>query len=316
MQPDLQNQGYAVGMAAALAVGTTGGMVREINLKSLQKELVANGCLEERVLTDGDSFTLSQQSIQQVVKKLHSLTIDVHQKREYDDTHPALAVVMSHPQQSIPLLKEVYNATSNPDIKLNFARILAILGSASGKETLIEAVKGSPDWGRGWDYSTQREHANTFGEIDRMVIALGFIRTPEVREPLLEKLSALTVNSPLSHYKAVCLALRMNKDASMAKPIADFLRESGLKGHAQVLGYYDGTPPKGDTYRRNVLDKKGGKGLNTKFKEVLVAALLFECGDDQGEARKILEAYTKDVNGHFAEYAYHVLAHGTAVGRR
>jgi len=316
MQPDLQNQGYAVGMAAALAVGTTGGMVREINLKSLQKELVANGCLEERVLTDGDSFPLSQQSIQQVVKKLHSLTIDVHQKREYDDTHPALAVVMSHPQQSIPLLKEVYNATSNPDIKLNFARILAILGSASGKETLIEAVKGSPDWGRGWDYSTQREHANTFGEIDRMVIALGFIRTPEVREPLLEKLSALTVNSPLSHYKAVCLALRMNKDASMAKSIADFLRESGLKGHAQVLGYYDGTPPKGDTYRRNVLDKKGGKGLNTKFKEVLVAALLFECGDDQGEARKILEAYTKDVNGHFAEYAYHVLAHGTAVGRR
>jgi hypothetical protein len=40
MQPDLQNQGYAVGMAAALAVRTTGGVVRKIDLKSLQKELV------------------------------------------------------------------------------------------------------------------------------------------------------------------------------------------------------------------------------------------------------------------------------------
>jgi hypothetical protein len=307
MQPDLQNQGYAVGMAAALAVRTTGGMVRKIDLKSLQTELVKNGCLEERVLTDVDSFPLGPERIQTAVKKLQSLTIDIHQKRAYDDTHPALGVVMSHPQQSIPLLKEGYNATSKSEIKLNFARILAILGDDTGKETLIEAVKDAQGWGQGWDYSTQREHANTYGEIDRIVIALGFTRTPEVREPLLEKLNALTVNSPLSHYKAICLALRMNKDASMAKPIAEFLKKSGLKGHAQVLGYYDGKHPKGDTYRRNVLDKKGGKGLNTKFKEVLVAALLFECGDDQGEARKILEAYTKDVNGHFAEYAHHAL---------
>ena len=313
MQPDLQNQGYAVGMAAALAVRTTGGMVREIDLKSLQKELVKNGCLEARVLTDGDSFPFGPERIQTAVKKLQSLTIDIHQKREYDDTHPALAVVMSHPQQSIPLLQEVYETTSSPAVKLNFARVLAIMGDASGKETLIEAVTGSPDWGQGWDYSVQREHANTFGEIDRIVIALGFIRTPDVREPLLEKLNALTIDSPLSHYKAVCLALRMNKDSSMAKPIAEFLNKSGLKGHAQVLGYYDGKHPQGDTYKRNVLDKEGGKGLNTKFKELLVAALLFECGDDQGVGRTILEAYTKDVNGHFAEYAHYVLTQGAAM---
>ena len=313
MQPDLQNQGYAVGMAAALAVGTTGGMVREIDLKSLQEELVGNGCLEERVLTDVDSFPLSPERVQTAAQKLQSLTIDVHQKHEHDDTHPALAIVMSHPQQSIPLLKEVYSTTSSPEVKQNFARILAVLGDAAGKDTLVKAVNGSPDWGQGWDYSTQREKANSFGEVDRLVMALGFIQAPDVKEPLLEKLNALTVNSPLSHYKAVCMALRMNKDASMAKPIADFLSKSGLKGHAQVLGYYDGNPPKGDTYNRNVLDKNGGKGLNTKFKELLLAALLFECGDDQGEARNILEAYTKDVNGHFAEYAHHVLVHGSAM---
>lgn len=315
MQPDLQNQGYAIGMAAAMAVRTSGGRVREIDLKSLQKELVKKQCLEERVLTDADSFPMSQERIQTAVKKLQALTIDVHQKHEHDDTHPALAIVMSHPQQSTPLLKEVFETTSNPAVKQNFARVLAVLGDDSGKETLIEAVNGSLGWGQGWDYSTQREKANSFGEVDRLVIALGFIQAPEVRVPLLNKLNALTINSPLSHYKAVCLALRMNKDGSMAKSIADFLRTSGLKGHTQVLGYYDGKRPKGDTYKRNALDAKGGKELNKKFKELLVAALLFECGDDQGEGRKILEAYTKDVNGHFAKYAHHVLTTITPLKR-
>ena len=315
MQPDLQNQGYAVGMAASMAVLTTGGKVREIDLKSLQKELVKYGCLEERVLTDSDSFPLNQEVIAEAVKQLNALTIGVHQKPEFDDTHFALAVVLSHPKQAIPLLRDEYTQASKPATKQNFARILAILGDASGKDTLIEAVRNAQNWGKGWDYSNQRKYANTFGEVDRMVIALGFIQAPEVRVPLLKKLNALTVASPLSHYKAVCLALRMNKDGSMAKSIADFLRTSGLKGHAQVLGYYDGKGPKEGVHKRNALDTKGGTGLNTKFKEVLVAALLFECGDDQGEGRKILEAYTKDVNGHFAEYAHHVLTTITPLKR-
>ncbi|WP_168442139.1 FAD-dependent oxidoreductase [Pontiella desulfatans] len=309
MQPDLQNQGYAVGMAAAMAVDRTRGLVREINLKELQQALVENGCLEERVLADVDSFPLSQEAIRQAVKQLNALTIGVHQKPEHDDTHRALAVVMSHPQQSIPLLKQAYAKASNPDIKLNFARVLAILDDATGKDTLIAAVRNAPDWGNGWDYSNQRKYANTFGEVDRMVIATGFLQTPDVVEPLLGKLDQLTMESPLSHYKAICLALRMNKNASMAKPVADFLNNKGLTGHAQVLDYYDGK----NTPARNPLSPKGGKELNRKFKEVLVAALLYECGDYQDVGRNILEAYTKDVNGHFAEYAHHVLTHGTAM---
>lgn len=101
----------------------------------------------------------------------------------------------------------------------------------------------------------------------------------------------------------------------MAKPIAEFLKKSGLKGHAQVLDYYDGKRPKGGTYKRNMLNDEGGEGLNRKFKEVLVAALLFECGDVQDEGRNILETYTKDVNGHFAEYAHHVLTTVTPMER-
>ena len=46
-----------------------------------------------------------------------------------------------------------------------------------------------------------------------------------------------------------------------------------------------------------------------------MAALLYECGDYQGEGREILEMYTKDVNGHFAEYAHHILTRTTPVKR-
>jgi flavin-dependent dehydrogenase len=310
MQPDLQNQGYAVGMAAAMAVMTTGGNVREIDIKSLQRELVNNTCLEKRVLTDVDSFPLSQEKIKQAVKELHALTIDVHQKANYDDTHSALAVVISHPKESIPLLKDAYTKTTNPKAKINFARILAVLGDQTGKDTLIEAVKKAPDWGDGWDYSNQRKYANTFGPIDRIVIALGFLKTSEVKTPLLAKLDQLTLKSPLSHYKAACLALRMNKDKSLAEPLARFLKEKKLTGHTEILSYYS---DKNNVYVRKGVDTKGGTVLNNKFKELLVAALLFECGDYQGQGRKILEAYTKDVNGHFAEYAHQVLSHGTAM---
>ena len=218
MQPDLQNQGYAVGAAAAMAVLRARGKVRDIDIKALQRELVRKNCLEQRVLRMSIPFPLSEDTIQEAVKTLEALTIDVHQNPQHDDTHKALAVVISHPQQSIPLLKKAYMKISEPKAKLNYARILSILGDQTGKETLVEAVKKAPDWGEGWDYSNQRKYANTFGPVDRIVIALGFLNSVDVYAPLLEKLDQLNLKSPLSHYKAVCLALRMNKDAALAEP--------------------------------------------------------------------------------------------------
>ena len=50
-----------------------------------------------------------------------------------------------------------------------------------------------------------------------------------------------------------------------------------------------------------------GDLLNAKFRELLIAGLLLDCGDANGKARAILEAYTKDIQGHFAAYARAVL---------
>ena len=210
----------------------------EVDIMPPQRELVRKNCLEKRVLEDTDSFKLSPNTIQEAVKTLDALTIDAHQKPQHDDTHKALAVVISHPKESIPMLKKAYTEISKPAAKLNYARILAILGDQTGKETPW-AAKKAPDWGKGWDYSNQRKYANTYGPIDRIVIALGFLNSTDVHAPLLEKLDQLTLKSPLSHYKAVCLALRMNKDDFLAEPLARFLNEKKLKGHTQALAYYN-----------------------------------------------------------------------------
>ena len=89
------------------------------------------------------------------------------------------------------------------------------------------------------------------------------------------------------------------------EPLADHLDK--IEGHCQPLNCRPGLGGSLSLPERAKVTSAGRDELNSKFKEVLLAALLFQCGDWQGEGRAVLEAYTQDVNGHFATYADHVL---------
>ncbi len=69
MQPDMQNQGYALGVAAAM-VAETDTLVRHVDIDALQQHLIEIGNLPDRVLTDEDSFPLSDDQIASAVAKL------------------------------------------------------------------------------------------------------------------------------------------------------------------------------------------------------------------------------------------------------
>ena len=138
---------------------------------------------------------------------------------------------------------------------------------------------------------------------------MGFLRDPDVRPALLEKLDQLDAGGALSHYKALCLAIRLNRHESFAKPLANHLAK--IDGHSQPLYYYGASGGPLSVPARAKITREGGVELNSKFKEVLVAALLVQCGDSGGQGRAVLEAYTEDVNGHFAAYADHVLLMST-----
>jgi len=306
MQADLENQGYAAGTAAAMAAGE-GRDVRSVDVKALQKALVEKGVVEARVLTDTDSFPLGRKRLEKAAAALKHLDINIHQKRDsHAPAFSALAAVMAHPRRSIPLLAAAYRSASEPREKLLYALVLGVLGDDTGVATLLETVERHETWGKGYGLTSHRETANTFAAIDRMVIALGLTRSPRAMPALLGKLELLDAGSPLSHVKASCMALRANRDDSLAGPLADLLDKPGMSGHAQPADYYRSRAEPGAPRRVSPRATTGGTPnnlLNAKFKEVLVAALLFDCGDRNGKARAILEAYRKDVHGHFAAYA-------------
>lgn len=302
MQADLENQGYAAGTAAAMAA-RNGVDVRKVDIKALQKKLVAKGVVEQRVLSDTDSYPLSISRLKEAVATLKDLRIEINQKRDsHDRTYSALAAVMSHPRRSVPLLAAAHDGANGPHERISYALVLGVLGDGAGLRTLLEAVGKSKTWGEGYNMSSKRETANTFAKVDRLVIALGFTRSAKARPALVEKLKLLDARSPLSHVKAICIALRMNGAPSLAVPLAELLDKPGMSGHAEPADYYRlraGRHARGHAPRRATT----GNLLNAKFREVLVAALLFDCGDRNGKARAILEAYTRDVHGHFAAYA-------------
>jgi len=312
MQPDLQNQGYAAGTAAAMAAAN-GGHTRSIDLKSLQKQMVDKGVLAPRVLTDRDSYPMSQEALEKAVSGVGNMAREIKQTRTVED--PAifsLAAIMAHPEQCLPLLRKAY-ADAPDEKKLIYARILGVLGDPTGAPVLVAAVEGAAAWDKGFGLTAHRD--NTFSDLDRQVIALGFSGAPTGLEPILGKLKLLTPDSELSHYIAVALALNRHKQPKPAEePLAQLLNTPGFSGRAVVDPV---NRREGKWAERDFATSKQDTNLNKAFRELVVAGLLVHCGDSQGLGRKVLEQYSNGVEGHFARYARYVLQTATeTTGRK
>lgn len=301
MQADVQNQGYAAGVAAAMAA-KKGGHTREIDVKELQKGLVAQGALAERVLTDKDSYPMSAAVIEQAVKKVGDLGREIRQSRTVEDPSVfSLAVVMAHPVPARPLLRQAYTDSSEADKKQNYAKILGILGDRTGVATLVAAAEAATNWDKGFGLTSHRESDNTFSELDRLIIALGYSGAPEGLEAVASKVRQLTPRSELSHFIAVALALRFHdRPQCAAEPLSRLLKEPGFAGHALAEGV---DQQQGQIAQRGKATTTPDTGLNAAFKELLVAGMLVQCGDLHGQGRCVLEQYSKSVEGLFARYA-------------
>ena len=101
MQPDIQNEGYAAGYAAAMAV-KDGVPLRQIDVKKLQKHLMEIKNLDKSVLTMKDSCPLSDAQIREAVTVLSDLT----------NHYESVAVVLAEPVRAIPLLESAYRAAT------------------------------------------------------------------------------------------------------------------------------------------------------------------------------------------------------------
>jgi len=284
MQPDVQNQGYAAGTAAAIAV-KAGVAPRAIDVKELQRAMIAKGVLDESVLTMKDSFPLADAVLAKAASTL-------------DDNYRGLAELLTDPARAIPLLKGNGGLPS--------AHVLALLGDATHAQKLADAVAGE-GWDAGWDYRGMDQFGRSVSRIDSYLIALGRAKAACALRPLVDKMESLTPGEAYSHFRAVALCAEGLGDRAAVPALAALLAQIG--GHAQRPFARAGVAPIPEyahwqSGNRGIADRERSDCL----RELCIARALYNLGDDaarHGEAA--LRAYADDPRRAYANHARKVL---------
>jgi len=284
MQPDIQNQGYAAGVAAAIAAAG-GTPLRGIDLKAVQGHLVDKGNMPETVLTDGDSLPMPAERVAEAVRNV---------AEDYND----LEIVLAHIGQALPLLREAYGKAETPKGKLAYAHILGMVGDGTGVETLLSAVE-STAWDKGWDYTGMGQFGMSMSALDSLIVALGRTRDARAVDVLIRRMEQLETDSEFSHHRAVAMACETLGDPDAAPALAALLRKPGMMGHAftGIEEALAGTPP----------SPVDNSTRNNSLKELTLARALYRCGDYEGLGETILRRYANDLRAHYARHAQGVL---------
>ena len=281
MQPCLQNQGYAVGYLVATAVKEKKG-IRQVDMKKIQSYLVNLGNLPERVLTDTDTFPLTDAQFTAAVATL---------PKEME----GLEIVLTDTARAIPLLKQALNQKSAQSDRINYAHVLSMLGETDGLKTLIDEVKSFTEWDEGWPYTGGGQFGPCMSRLDSLIMALGATQSVEALPTIIAFAERLTLIHTFSHFRAVSVAFETIADKAATHVLYDLLHLPGIR-HSAVFTYqqarYSADLNAGDTLQRN-------KAL----KELHLARALFRCGDKNGLGATILRAYCDDLNNHYARHA-------------
>lgn len=284
MQRDLQNQGYAAGVAAAM-VAQAGAATRQVDIKALQRHLVAIGNLPAEVLEHKDNFPFAAEEIAAAVKNLCDPDRRVAAK--------ALAVVLAHAPAALPRLKERYAASAG-DQRLVYAKILGFLGQAEVVPALTAALDAVDRWDEKILQGVAAEYAHLPTPVDALVLALGYAGDRCAVPAILAKLEWLDAETTLSHHRAVALALERLADPAAAAPLARLLAKPKMRGHVMR----DLEPLSADR------DKRRREG---PLREIVLARALYRCGDHDRLGETILREYQHDVRGLLARHATAVL---------
>jgi flavin-dependent dehydrogenase len=284
MQADIQNQGYAVGVAGAMAAKGSIG-VRDIDIKALQKHLIEKGNLPERVLTDKESFPLPAEEIAKAVERVAN-------------DYVGLEVLLTQPMNAMPLLREAYKAAEKTEAQLAYARILGMLGDATGSQTLMDAVE-TTEWDKGWNFTGMGQYGASLSALDSAIIALGRTRDKRGLAAIINRVGELDEESEFSHCRAVAMALEMMGDAAAAQALANLLQKPDIMGHA----FTDIE----DARRRTPPNSSDNTTRNCSLRELILARALYRCGDYEGLGEKILTEYARDLRGHYARHAQAIL---------
>jgi hypothetical protein len=284
MQPDIQNQGYAAGVAAAM-IASNGITTRALDIKALQARLVQIGNLPPSVLTNTDSLPLPRERFVEAAANV------VH-------AYEQLEVLLTDVEMAKPILREQLAQATASSNRLVYAHILGMLGDPAGAAVLCDTVRNS-SWDEGWDFRGGGQFGVSMSPLDSYIIALGRTRDPAALPVLINKASTLTAEHDFSHFRAIALALELFKDPTAARTLAGLLRREGIGGHAL-------TDIQTAISRQQVRENEN-LARGRELAELDLARALYRCGDYEGLGERTLRQYAQSLQGHYARHAQAVL---------
>ncbi|MCQ2393864.1 MAG: FAD-dependent oxidoreductase [Kiritimatiellae bacterium] len=285
MQPDIQNQGYAAGTAAAMAV-KGGTMVRDIDIKALQHHLVDMKILTQGDLSMKDNFPLSNDEIDTAVAELA-------------DNYKGLPIIMTDRARALPRIQGAFQSAEG-ESKTIYAHVLALLGKSDGEAQLLAKFKSTP-WDKGWNYRGMGQFNRSVSWVDSYAIALGHCKSKAAVPALIEKAAQLTERSEYSHFRAIARALEEIGDKSAIPVLADILKRRGIGGRWQTMG---ANPPVVPGYQ----NAAGDWERTLSLRELCIARALYRLGDTPDKlGQRTLEAYAADPRRTYAKHAKLVL---------
>ncbi len=284
MQPDVQNEGYAMGVAAAWAARDSAGRLRSIDVAALQAHLVEIGTLAAEVPAHVDSFPLSEERIAAALADPFGFI--------------NLAVIFAHGEELRPRLGSAHAAAEGA-ARLRYALILGLLGDPAGANDLAAAI-AAEGWDAGWNYRGMGQFGRSASALDALIIALGRCGSAAHSGTIIAKITTLTGEDAMSHSRAVAEACESLHLTSAAPALAAVLALPGVSGHHQhdVVLARDTVDP----------DRCDNNTRNRSLRELHLARALYRVGDHGGLGARILNAYATDLRGIFARHAQAILA--------
>ena len=180
MEVDVQNQGFAAGLAAGMTTNKN-RTVRNVDIQELQRMLCSLGNLPESVLYEHDGYD-PEQAVPEFAE---------------------FAQVYRDPEKELPKLRKKMLETNDPEL----AALLAFFKDASGRELLVKAVTDA-SWDQGWEFRGMGQFGPAASALDAKLIALANIADGSEKSAVLALLGSLAPGMAFSHFRAIASILR------------------------------------------------------------------------------------------------------------
>lgn len=286
MMADVQNQGYAAGLAAAMAVDENTSL-RKINVRRLQQQLVEVGNLSADVLKKDDSFPVSDADLISAVRRLPESMLSA-------------GIVLGAGERAVPPLKAALAGAPETN-RLIYATALAMNGDNTGLDIMIKYLDSNP-WDTGWGYRRRGERTGVWiSTMDGVIRSLAMLGDRKALPAIISKAKALDPNSGYSHYHSVAYALELMPSKEGAEALYTLLKLPGAGGWVTDSVEKDIELQSSPKLPSMVVMREASP------REIMLAAALYRCGDKDGLGQKTLEAFTNDLRGLYVRFATQVL---------